>query len=67
MTTGSCSAPMSRSGDAIDRVFPPGGRLGSARQVTFEFIAEGQALPRRTVGQRRIRWARASYGAAPSS
>ena len=29
----------------------------------MELIAEGQQLPRRTVGQRRIRWARASYGA----
>jgi Recombinase len=38
-------------------------RLGSARQVVMELIAEGLLLPRRTVGQRRIRWARASYGA----
>ena len=29
----------------------------------MELIDEGQQLPRRTVGQRRIRWARASYGA----
>jgi hypothetical protein len=29
----------------------------------IELVAEGQQLPRRTVGQRRIRWARASYGA----
>jgi excisionase family DNA binding protein len=29
----------------------------------MELIAEGQQLPRRTVGQRRIRWAPASYGA----
>jgi hypothetical protein len=37
--------------------------LGSARQVVRELIAEDQRLPRRTVGQRRVRWARASYGA----
>jgi DNA invertase Pin-like site-specific DNA recombinase len=48
---------------AIERVFWLWQRLGSARQVVIELIAEGQALPRRTVGQRRIRWARASYGA----
>jgi DNA invertase Pin-like site-specific DNA recombinase len=48
---------------AIERVFALWRRLGSARQVVFELIAEGQQLPRRTVGQRRIRWARASYGA----
>ena len=29
----------------------------------MELIADGQKLPRRTVGQRRIRWARPSYGA----
>jgi excisionase family DNA binding protein len=48
---------------AIERVFVLWRRLGSARQVVMELIAEGQLLPRRTVGQRRIRWARASYGA----
>src|SRR5512132_3740508 len=48
---------------AIERVFVLWRRLGSARQVVMELIAEGQQLPRRTVGQRRIRWARASYGA----
>src|SRR5450755_58745 len=48
---------------AIERVFCLWRRLGSARQVMIELIAEGQMLPRRTVGQRRIRWARASYGA----
>ena len=48
---------------AIERVFTLWGRLGSARQVVIELVAEGQKLPRRTVGQRRIRWARASYGA----
>ncbi|MGO9496659.1 MAG: recombinase family protein, partial [Solirubrobacteraceae bacterium] len=48
---------------AIDRVFGLWGALGSARQVALELIAEGQQLPRRRIGQRRIRWARASYGA----
>src|SRR6266536_1708759 len=48
---------------AIERVFCLWRRLGSARQVVLELIAEDQQLPRRTVGQRRIRWARASYGA----
>jgi DNA invertase Pin-like site-specific DNA recombinase len=48
---------------AIERVFTLWRRLGSARQVVFELIAEGQQLPRRTVGQRRIRWARPSYAA----
>jgi DNA invertase Pin-like site-specific DNA recombinase len=48
---------------AIERVFVLWRRVGSARQVVMELIAEGQQLPRRTVGQRRIRWARASYGA----
>ena len=48
---------------AIERVFVLWPRVGSARQVVMELIDEGQQLPRRTVGQRRIRWARASYGA----
>ena len=48
---------------AIERVFVLWRRLGSARQVVLELVAEGQQLPRRTVGQRRVRWARASYGA----
>src|SRR3954462_908762 len=48
---------------ATERVFVLWRRLGSARQVVMELIADGQQLPRRTVGQRRIRWARASYGA----
>ena len=38
-------------------------RVGSARQVVAELVGEGQQLPRRTVGERRMRWARASYGA----
>jgi DNA invertase Pin-like site-specific DNA recombinase len=48
---------------AIERVFVLWRRLGSARQVVAELVAEGQKLPRRRVGQRRVRWARASYGA----
>jgi excisionase family DNA binding protein len=48
---------------AIERVFCLWRRLGSARQVVAELIAEGERLPRRTVGQRRIRWEQASYGA----
>jgi excisionase family DNA binding protein len=48
---------------AIERVFCLWRRLGSARQVVMELIAEDQKLPRRAVGQRRVRWARASYGA----
>ncbi|HEU4905376.1 MAG TPA: recombinase family protein [Solirubrobacterales bacterium] len=48
---------------AIERVFTLWRRLGSARQVVIELVAEGQKMPRRTVGQRRIRWVRASYGA----
>ena len=35
---------------AIERVFVLWRRLGSARQVVMELIAEGQQLPRRTVG-----------------
>ena len=38
-------------------------QLGSARQVVRELVTEGQRLPRRRVGERRIRWARASYAA----
>jgi DNA invertase Pin-like site-specific DNA recombinase len=48
---------------AILRVFALSRQLGSARQVLMELISDGQKLPRRTVGQRRIRWARPSYGA----
>src|ERR1039458_2856421 len=48
---------------AIERVFTLWRRVGSARQVVMELIDDDQELPRRTVGQRRIRWARASYGA----
>jgi DNA invertase Pin-like site-specific DNA recombinase len=48
---------------AIARVFELWRRLGSARQVVTELVTEGQKLPRRRVGERRIRWARASYAA----
>ena len=48
---------------AIERVLCLWRGLGSARQVVTELVAEGQRLPRRTVGQRRVRWVRASYGA----
>src|SRR4051812_26995499 len=48
---------------AIERVFCLWRQLGSARQVVLELNAEGQQLPRRTIGQRRIRWVRASYSA----
>src|SRR6266540_3231540 len=55
--------PDERVRHAIERVFVLWRRLGSARQVVMELIAEDQKLPRRTVGSRRVRWARASYGA----
>jgi excisionase family DNA binding protein len=48
---------------AIGRVFCLWRRLGSARQVVTELVTEGQKLPRRRVGERRVRWARASYAA----
>ena len=48
---------------AIGRVFELWRRLGSARQVVITLREEGQLLPRRTVGQQRVRWAPASYGA----
>lgn len=48
---------------AIGRVYALWGRLGSARQVVAELLAEGAKLPRRTVGERRIRWARPNYAA----
>ncbi len=48
---------------AIERVFELWRRAGSARQVVGELIADGQRLPRRSVGERRVRWVRASYGA----
>lgn len=48
---------------AIGRVFDCWRRVGSARQVVACLIEEEQKLPRRTVGSRRVRWAKPSYGA----
>jgi excisionase family DNA binding protein len=48
---------------AIERVFSLWRRLGSARQIVHELLEEGQKLPRRRVGERRIRWAKANYAA----
>src|SRR5215218_6744469 len=48
---------------AIGRVFVHWRRLGSARQIVGELNAEGQRLPRRRVGEPRVRWAPASYAA----
>jgi Resolvase, N terminal domain len=48
---------------AIGRVFEPWRRLGSARQVVICLCDESQRPPRRTVGQRRVRWTPASYWA----
>jgi excisionase family DNA binding protein len=47
----------------IGRVFELWRRLGSARQVVICLRDEGQRLPRRTVGQRRVRWMPADYRA----
>lgn len=48
---------------AIGCVYELWGRCASARQVVAELVGEGQRLPGRTVGQRRIRWEPADYGA----
>jgi DNA invertase Pin-like site-specific DNA recombinase len=48
---------------AIARVFALWRGVGSARQVVSCLRDEGQRLPRRTVGQRRVRWAPAAYAA----
>lgn len=48
---------------AIGRVFSLWRRLGSARQVFAELVAEGSRLPRRRPGERRIRWASPTYAA----
>ena len=47
---------------AISRVFELWRRIGSARQVVSVLRDEGQRVPRRTVGSRRVRWAAATYG-----
>jgi excisionase family DNA binding protein len=48
---------------AIERVCCLWRRHGSARQVVACLIEENQRLPRRTVGQRWVRWAAANYAA----
>jgi excisionase family DNA binding protein len=48
---------------AIERVFELWRRLGTARQIVGEMLADGQKLPRRRVGERRVRWATANYAA----
>ena len=48
---------------AIERVYELWERCGSARQVVAELAGEGQLLPRRTVGERRVRWEPADFGA----
>lgn len=48
---------------AIERVFELWRRAGSARQVVGELISDAQHLPRRSVGDRRVRWVPANYGA----
>jgi DNA invertase Pin-like site-specific DNA recombinase len=47
---------------ALGRVFELWRRIGSARQVVSVLRDEGQRVPRRTVGSRRVRWAPATYG-----
>ena len=47
---------------ALGRVFELWRRIGSARQVVSVLRDEGQRVPRRTVGSRRVRWASATYG-----
>jgi DNA invertase Pin-like site-specific DNA recombinase len=49
--------------DAIGRVFELWRRCGSARQVMAVLVGEEQLLPRRRPGERRVRWARATYPA----
>jgi excisionase family DNA binding protein len=56
-------APDEQVRTAIEHVFALWRRLGSARQVLAELVSEGCMLPRRTVGERRVRWVRASYPA----
>ncbi len=47
---------------AIGRVYELWKRCGSARQVVAELTSEDQLLPRRAVGQRRVRWVTPDYG-----
>src|SRR3954454_2376274 len=48
---------------AIQRVYAFWRRCASARQVVSELDGERQRLPRRTVGEHRVRWEPASFGA----
>jgi DNA invertase Pin-like site-specific DNA recombinase len=48
---------------AIERVYALWRRCASARQVVAELHGERQLLPRRTVGEQRVRWEAASFGA----
>jgi DNA invertase Pin-like site-specific DNA recombinase len=48
---------------AIRRVYALWDRCGSARQIVAELEREGQLLPRRAIGERRVRWVPADYGA----
>jgi DNA invertase Pin-like site-specific DNA recombinase len=48
---------------AIERVYALWRRCASARQVVSELHAERQLLPRRTVGEQRVRWEPASFAA----
>jgi DNA invertase Pin-like site-specific DNA recombinase len=52
---------------AIGGVFELWRRLGSARQVVITLREEGQLLPRRTVGQQRVRWAQRATGRCTTS
>lgn len=47
--------------EAIATVFTRFDELGSARQVLLSLRGDGLRLPRRGVGERRIRWAEATY------
>jgi DNA invertase Pin-like site-specific DNA recombinase len=47
----------------IERVYTLWRRCSSARQVVAEIDAEQQLLRRRTVGEQRVRWEPASFGA----
>jgi excisionase family DNA binding protein len=47
---------------AIGRVFELWRRIGSARQVVAVLRDEDQRIPRRSVGDRRVRWVPATYG-----
>src|ERR671934_207482 len=47
----------------VDEDMGRSGATSESRIGFKELVVDGQQLPRRTVGQRRIRWARASYGA----